>query len=96
MYASSSGKIAQAHLSLGCSPSNTVNSEIFANSVKKLRLAYDLPAAVNDKVSLPFRKDFIFKKVCIWEVFLKIKLVTISKFTVSTKVSRAGLYVLIG
>ena len=48
----------------------TVNSEIFANSVKrhicgvkKSLLGHDLPISVNDRVISPFREDFTFTKL---------------------------------
>ena len=57
----------------------TVNPEIFANSVKiptcdgkNSRLGHDLPISVNDRVISPFRADFIFTKLCIFEVSRKL------------------------
>ena len=53
----------------------TVNSEIFANSVKrhicdvkKLPFGHDLLISVNKRVITPFREDFIFTKLLISEV----------------------------
>ena len=50
---------------------NTVNSEIFANTVKRhicdpqsSRLMHDLHVSVNDGVNLLFREGFIFTKIC--------------------------------
>ena len=52
---------------------------IFANSVKRhicdvknLRLGHDLPISVNERVIVPFREDFIFKKLRLCEVSRKI------------------------
>ena len=48
---------------------------IFKNGVKRhicddfsSRSGYDLPISVNDRMISPFRKDFIFTKLCICEV----------------------------
>ena len=36
--------------------------------VKNSQLGHDLPTLVNDRVTLPFHKSFIFAKLCICEV----------------------------
>ena len=53
----------------------TINSEIFAKSVKRhicdvknSRLGRDLPTSVNDIAMSPFHEDFIFTKLRICEV----------------------------
>ena len=70
----------------------TVNSEIFRENfiyvnnikrpifhIKNLRLGYNLPTSVNDRVILPFCEGFIFMVVKFRE---NIILVKISEFTV--------------
>ena len=56
----------------------TVNSEIFANSIKrhicdeKSRTGHDLPIAVSDRVISPIRESLIFTKLRICEVSRKL------------------------
>ena len=40
---------------------NSVQTHICA--VKKLRLGHDLPISINDRVTSPFREDFVFRKL---------------------------------
>ena len=56
----------------------TVNSKIFANSIKthicdikNSRQGHDLSISENDRVISPIREDFIFTKLRICEVSLK-------------------------
>ena len=56
----------------------TVNSEIFANSVKRhiwdvqnSPLGHDLPISVNGRVISPYHESFIFTKLRICEVSRK-------------------------
>ena len=63
----------------------TVDSEIFANSIKDIlvMLRQDLPISINESMILPFREGFIFTKLRICELFRENKvLAKISKFTV--------------
>ena len=75
-------------------PENTVNPEItvsfiFVNSfkrhyfdVKNVQLGHYLTGSVNNILILPFCEDFIFTKLCLWEVWENKTLAKISKFTV--------------
>ena len=68
----------------------TINSEIFAKSVKRhicdvrnSGLGRDLPTSVNDIAISPFHENFIFTKLRICEVSQKVKKKRkIFKFTV--------------
>ena len=62
---------------------------IFANSVKRhicdvknSRLGHDQPVSVNDRLIFPFREDFIFTKLRIYEVSENKTLAKISVLTV--------------
>ena len=57
---------------------NTVDSEIFSNSIKRhisdvknSRLRQDIPISINDRVILPFREGFYFTKLRICKVSQK-------------------------